>query len=129
MAYNNVPISFKNLLDEASRILGMHLPTYGSNFVAGRYESWVELQPTKKRFFGLPTLFRDDSEQVAARRLSNCSLQGPVQDLSRIPSLGYLDLSRNQLHGSIPSNQLSDEITTMYELLFNSVCYALSVSI
>ncbi|KAF9624854.1 hypothetical protein IFM89_015408, partial [Coptis chinensis] len=36
MTYNNIPISFKNLLDEASRILGMQLPLYGSNFVNRR---------------------------------------------------------------------------------------------
>ncbi|KAF9609577.1 hypothetical protein IFM89_017216 [Coptis chinensis] len=71
MAYNNIPISFKNLLDEASRILGMQLPLYGSNFVNRRYEAWVELQPTRMRFLGLPTPYRDDSEQVAARLAVN----------------------------------------------------------
>ncbi|KAF9595851.1 hypothetical protein IFM89_005337 [Coptis chinensis] len=52
--------------------------------------------------------------------LRNCSLQGPVPDLSRIPSLGYLDLSRNQLNGSIPSNKLSDEITTI-DMSYNNL--------
>ncbi|KAF9613568.1 hypothetical protein IFM89_008959, partial [Coptis chinensis] len=57
--------------------------------------------------------------------LRNCSLQGPVPDLSRIPNLGYLDLKfGTHFNGSIPSNKLFDEITTMYVLLFNSVCYA-----
>ncbi|KAF8402451.1 hypothetical protein HHK36_010535 [Tetracentron sinense] len=45
--------------------------------------------------------------------LRNCSLQGPIPDLSRIPNLGYLDLSSNQLSGSIPPNKLSDNITTI----------------
>lgn len=45
--------------------------------------------------------------------LRNCSLQGPVPDLSRVPRLGYLDLSWNQLTGTIPSNKLSDNITTI----------------
>ncbi|OVA03198.1 Leucine-rich repeat [Macleaya cordata] len=45
--------------------------------------------------------------------LRNCSLQGPVPDLSRIPNLGYLDLSWNQLNGTIPSNKLSDDVTTI----------------
>ncbi|KAJ0978506.1 hypothetical protein J5N97_013980 [Dioscorea zingiberensis] len=45
--------------------------------------------------------------------LRNCSLQGPIPDLSKVPKLGYLDLSWNQLTGSIPSNKLSDNITTM----------------
>ncbi|GMY35097.1 probable LRR receptor-like serine/threonine-protein kinase At1g06840 isoform X2 [Fagus crenata] len=46
--------------------------------------------------------------------LRNCSLQGPIPDLSRIPYLGYLDLSSNQLNGSIPTNGLSKNITTIY---------------
>ncbi|KAG2324034.1 hypothetical protein Bca52824_006762 [Brassica carinata] len=45
--------------------------------------------------------------------LRNCSLQGPMPDLSSIPNLGYLDLSRNQLNGSIPTGKLSDNITTI----------------
>ncbi|XP_019095300.1 PREDICTED: probable LRR receptor-like serine/threonine-protein kinase At1g06840 isoform X1 [Camelina sativa] len=45
--------------------------------------------------------------------LRNCSLQGPMPDLSSIPKLGYLDLSRNQLNGSIPTGKLSDSITTI----------------
>ncbi|KAF9670970.1 hypothetical protein SADUNF_Sadunf13G0124400 [Salix dunnii] len=35
--------------------------------------------------------------------LRNCSLQGPMPDLSRIPNLGYLDLSSNTLNGTIPA--------------------------
>ncbi|CAB4312324.1 unnamed protein product [Prunus armeniaca] len=45
--------------------------------------------------------------------LRNCSLQGPIPDLSGIPNLGYIDLSSNQLNGSLPSGKLSDEITTI----------------
>ncbi|KAL7169457.1 hypothetical protein ACSBR2_034489 [Camellia fascicularis] len=45
--------------------------------------------------------------------LRNCSLQGNVPDLSRIPKLLYLDLSHNRLTGSIPSNQLSQKMTTI----------------
>ncbi|KAJ4719276.1 Leucine-rich repeat protein kinase family protein [Melia azedarach] len=45
--------------------------------------------------------------------LRNCSLQGPIPDLSRIPNLGYLDLSSNQLSGPIPPNRLSLNITTI----------------
>ncbi|KAL1202066.1 putative LRR receptor-like serine/threonine-protein kinase [Cardamine amara subsp. amara] len=45
--------------------------------------------------------------------LRNCSLQGPMPDLSSIPDLGYLDLSGNQLNGSIPTGKLSDNITTI----------------
>ncbi|KAK8631269.1 hypothetical protein V6N13_080024 [Hibiscus sabdariffa] len=45
--------------------------------------------------------------------LRNCSLQGEVPDLSRIPRLSYLDLSQNHLTGPIPSNKLSDNMTTI----------------
>ncbi|KAF8749554.1 hypothetical protein HU200_012569 [Digitaria exilis] len=45
--------------------------------------------------------------------LRNCSLEGPVPDVSGIPQLGYLDLSWNQLRGSIPSSRLASNITTI----------------
>ncbi|GAU46647.1 hypothetical protein TSUD_246740, partial [Trifolium subterraneum] len=44
--------------------------------------------------------------------LRNCNLTGPIPDLSRIPHLGYLDLSFNQLSESIPT-KLSENITTI----------------
>jgi serine/threonine protein kinase len=46
--------------------------------------------------------------------LRNCSLQGGIPDLSRIPTLRYIDLSWNQLSGSIPSAKLSNNVTTIY---------------
>ncbi|KAF8647591.1 hypothetical protein HU200_065221 [Digitaria exilis] len=45
--------------------------------------------------------------------LRNCSLEGPVPDVSGIPQLGYLDLSWNQLTGPIPSSQFASNITTI----------------
>ncbi|KAG6583310.1 putative LRR receptor-like serine/threonine-protein kinase, partial [Cucurbita argyrosperma subsp. sororia] len=45
--------------------------------------------------------------------LRNCTLQGPIPDLSRINNLGYLDLSSNQLSGFLPQNKLSVNITTI----------------
>ncbi|KAL8261925.1 hypothetical protein R6Q59_025974 [Mikania micrantha] len=45
--------------------------------------------------------------------LRNCTLQGPIPDLSRIPKLAYIDLSNNNLNGSIPNMNLSDDITTI----------------
>ncbi|XP_047337533.1 probable LRR receptor-like serine/threonine-protein kinase At1g06840 [Impatiens glandulifera] len=44
--------------------------------------------------------------------LRNCSLQGPIPDLSNISRLAYIDLSRNQFNGSIPQN-LSENMTTI----------------
>ncbi|XP_061943557.1 probable LRR receptor-like serine/threonine-protein kinase At1g06840 [Populus nigra] len=52
--------------------------------------------------------------------LRNCSLQGPMPDLSGIPNLGYLDLSFNQLAGLIPTNKLSENITTI-DLSYNNL--------
>ncbi|KAJ6693459.1 hypothetical protein OIU85_004246 [Salix viminalis] len=51
--------------------------------------------------------------QLLKLSLRNCSLQGPMPDLSRIPYLGYLDLSFNQLAGPVPPNKLSKNITTI----------------
>ncbi|KAJ6383284.1 hypothetical protein OIU78_026714 [Salix suchowensis] len=51
--------------------------------------------------------------QLLKLSLRNCSLQGPMPDLSRIPNLGYLDLSFNQLAGPVPPNKLSKNITTI----------------
>ncbi|RAL37387.1 hypothetical protein DM860_000081 [Cuscuta australis] len=45
--------------------------------------------------------------------LRNCSLRGPVPDLSNIDNLTYIDLSFNQLSGSIPTRKLSDYVTTI----------------
>ncbi|KAK4859096.1 hypothetical protein QYF36_026811 [Acer negundo] len=45
--------------------------------------------------------------------LRNCRLQGEIPDLSKIPELGYLDLSSNQLTGSLPQGDLSSNITTI----------------
>ncbi|XP_022682574.1 probable LRR receptor-like serine/threonine-protein kinase At1g06840 isoform X2 [Setaria italica] len=45
--------------------------------------------------------------------LRNCSLQGAVPDMSGIPKFGYLDVSWNQLKGSIPTNRLASTITTI----------------
>uniref|UniRef100_A0A2N9HZQ1 Protein kinase domain-containing protein n=1 Tax=Fagus sylvatica TaxID=28930 RepID=A0A2N9HZQ1_FAGSY len=45
--------------------------------------------------------------------LRNCSLQGPIPDLSRISNLYYLDLSSNQLNGTLPEDGLSQNITTI----------------
>ncbi|GAV58599.1 LRR_1 domain-containing protein/Pkinase_Tyr domain-containing protein/LRRNT_2 domain-containing protein [Cephalotus follicularis] len=54
-----------------------------------------------------------DMSKLLKLSLRNCSLQGPIPDLSRIPNLGYLDLSSNQLNESIPPNKLSENITTI----------------
>uniref|UniRef100_A0A803MI52 non-specific serine/threonine protein kinase n=1 Tax=Chenopodium quinoa TaxID=63459 RepID=A0A803MI52_CHEQI len=52
--------------------------------------------------------------------LRNCSLGGAIPDLSRMPYLSFIDLSWNKLTGPIPSNKLSDSVTTMW-LLNNSI--------
>ncbi|KAI5679821.1 hypothetical protein M9H77_01048 [Catharanthus roseus] len=52
--------------------------------------------------------------------LRNCSLQGPIPNLSNMPNLSYIDLSMNQLTGPIPSGQLSVNITTV-DLSYNDL--------
>ncbi|KAF9599757.1 hypothetical protein IFM89_001703, partial [Coptis chinensis] len=119
MAYNNIPISFKNLLDEASRILGMQLPLYGSNFVNRRYEAWVELQPTRMRFLGLPTPYRDDSEQVAARLAVNYlkyTFEVEIIDYN-FRELGETRVQVETLRNQV--NQLRNQIAQTYKLLFS----------
>ncbi|KAH9625739.1 hypothetical protein KSS87_007935 [Heliosperma pusillum] len=59
--------------------------------------------------------------------LRNCRLEGSIPDLSRIPHLGYLDLSSNRLNGSLPTNKLSDDITTII-LANNSLTGNISTS-
>ncbi|XP_057993605.1 probable LRR receptor-like serine/threonine-protein kinase At1g06840 isoform X3 [Hevea brasiliensis] len=54
-----------------------------------------------------------DMTKLLKLSLRNCNLQGSIPDLSRIPNLGYLDLSSNQLNGSIPAERLSENITTI----------------
>ncbi|XP_068667917.1 probable LRR receptor-like serine/threonine-protein kinase At1g06840 [Aristolochia californica] len=72
------------------------------------------LQLDNNKFDGsrVPTSYANISTLLKLS-LRNCSLLGPVPDLSQIPELGYLDLSRNQLSGRIPSNKLSANITTI----------------
>ncbi|KAJ0088589.1 hypothetical protein Patl1_31598 [Pistacia atlantica] len=72
------------------------------------------LQLDNNNFSGteLPATYGNFSSLVKLS-LRHCSLQGAVPDLSRIPTLHYLDLSGNQLTGPIPSNKLSDNITTI----------------
>ncbi|KAK1353128.1 putative LRR receptor-like serine/threonine-protein kinase [Heracleum sosnowskyi] len=60
----------------------------------------------------IPSSFGNMSELLKLS-LRNCSLQGPIPDLSMIPNLAYIDLSFNQLQGFIPSNKLSEAITTI----------------
>nr|XP_029143753.1 probable LRR receptor-like serine/threonine-protein kinase At1g06840 isoform X2 [Arachis hypogaea] len=54
-----------------------------------------------------------DMSRLFKLSLRNCNLKGPIPDLSRIPNLYYIDLSHNQLNETIPTNQLSGNITTI----------------
>ncbi|KAK3200687.1 hypothetical protein Dsin_024102 [Dipteronia sinensis] len=72
------------------------------------------LQLDNNNFNGyeIPATYGNFSK-LAKLSLRNCGLQGAVPDLSGIPSLLYLDLSRNHLTGPIPSNKLSENMTTI----------------
>ncbi|KAJ0089283.1 hypothetical protein Patl1_31608 [Pistacia atlantica] len=89
------------------RILYVPLPCY-SLLQFGR------LQLDNNNFSGteIPATYGNFSSLVKLS-LRHCSLQGAVPDLSRIPTLYYLDLSGNQLTGPIPSNKLSDNMRTI----------------
>ncbi|XP_059429377.1 probable LRR receptor-like serine/threonine-protein kinase At1g06840 [Corylus avellana] len=73
------------------------------------------LQLDNNNFDGtsIPTSYSKMSKLLKLS-LRNCSLQGPIPDLSQIPNLYYLDLSSNQLSGSIPANRLAKNITAIY---------------
>ncbi|GAV88039.1 LRR_1 domain-containing protein/Pkinase_Tyr domain-containing protein/LRRNT_2 domain-containing protein [Cephalotus follicularis] len=58
---------------------------------------------------------------LAKLSLRNCSLRGAIPDFSRIENLHYLDLSWNRLTETIPSNKLSDRITTITGRLFQTI--------
>ncbi|KAK1272283.1 putative LRR receptor-like serine/threonine-protein kinase [Acorus gramineus] len=72
------------------------------------------LQLDNNNFSGtsIPTSY-GNMTKLLKLSLRNCSLQGQIPDLSRIPELGYIDLSWNQLTGTIPENKLSNNITTI----------------
>ncbi|KAI4302627.1 hypothetical protein MLD38_038349 [Melastoma candidum] len=72
------------------------------------------LQLDNNNFGGteIPTSYGSFSRLVKLS-LRNCSLEGPIPDLSQIPFLSFLDLSINQLTGPIPTNRLSENITTI----------------
>ncbi|KAM2613972.1 hypothetical protein TB2_028642 [Malus domestica] len=76
--------------------------------------SLLILQLDNNNFEGttIPDSYSDMSKLLKLS-LRNCSLQGPIPDLSRIPNLAYIDLSSNRLNGSLPQGTLSDNITTI----------------
>ncbi|XP_076959597.1 putative LRR receptor-like serine/threonine-protein kinase At1g06840 [Bidens hawaiensis] len=79
----------------------------------GNFPNLHILQLDNNHFNGeIPSSYGNLSELMKLS-LRNCSLQGVLPDLSRIPSLSYIDLSRNRLTGSIPSNKLSNSMTTI----------------
>ncbi|XP_019412926.1 PREDICTED: probable LRR receptor-like serine/threonine-protein kinase At1g06840 isoform X3 [Lupinus angustifolius] len=61
---------------------------------------------------GIPSTYANLSMLVKLS-LRNCGLQGAIPDFNSIPELSYLDLSRNLFIGHIPSNKLSDNMTTI----------------
>ncbi|XP_028063725.1 probable LRR receptor-like serine/threonine-protein kinase At1g06840 isoform X2 [Camellia sinensis] len=100
--------TLRHLLVDNNNLTG-YLPSEFSNF-----PNLSILQLDNNNFNGaeIPVSYGNFLKLVKLS-LRNCSLQGNVPDLSRIPKLSYLDLSHNRLTGSIPSNQLSQNMTTI----------------
>ncbi|XP_061367911.1 probable LRR receptor-like serine/threonine-protein kinase At1g06840 [Gastrolobium bilobum] len=100
--------SLVHLLLDNNNLSG-YLPPELSNL-----PSLLILQLDNNNFGGnsIPDTYSNMSK-LLKMSLRNCSLQGPIPDLSKIPYLYYLDLSSNQLNGSIPRNKLSENITTI----------------
>ncbi|VAH81160.1 unnamed protein product [Triticum turgidum subsp. durum] len=75
------------------------------------------IQADNNNFSGnsIPTTY-NNIPTLLKLSLRNCSLQGVIPDLTGIPELGYLDLSWNQLTGSIPVDKLASNITTINSL-------------
>ncbi|KAK9067765.1 hypothetical protein SSX86_011876 [Deinandra increscens subsp. villosa] len=82
----------------------------------GNFPNMRILQLDNNHFNGeVPSSYGNLSNLVKLS-LRNCSLQGVLPDLSRISNLRYIDFSRNKLSGPIPSNRLSNNMTTMWRL-------------
>ncbi|CAI9097155.1 OLC1v1033513C5 [Oldenlandia corymbosa var. corymbosa] len=97
-----------HLLFDNNNLSG-YLPSEFSNLPALQI-----LQLDNNNFSGseIPASYGNMSNLVKLS-LRNCSLKGPIPDLSRIPTLNYIDLSLNQLSGTISSIILSNNMTTI----------------
>ncbi|KAG6769665.1 hypothetical protein POTOM_025325 [Populus tomentosa] len=97
---------FHLLLDNNN--LSGYLPPELSKFPEMRI---IQLDNNNFNGSGIPATYGNLS-RLAKLSLRNCSLHGAIPDLSSIPNLYYLDLSENNLSGSIPS-KLSDSMRTI----------------
>ncbi|KAI5662924.1 hypothetical protein M9H77_22247 [Catharanthus roseus] len=108
-----IPSQFSNL----STIVHLLLDNNNlSGFLPPEFSSLPELQILQldnNHFSGaeIPPSY-GNMRKLVKLSLRNCSLRGPIPDLSRIENLSYLDLSWNQLSSTMPSN-LSGNITTI----------------
>ncbi|KAJ6395172.1 hypothetical protein OIU77_020435 [Salix suchowensis] len=71
----------------------------------------LQLDNNKFNGSGIPATYGNLSK-LAKLSLRNCNLHGAIPGLSSIPSLLYLDLSKNELIGPMPPT-LSDNISTI----------------
>uniref|UniRef100_A0A2N9F2B8 non-specific serine/threonine protein kinase n=1 Tax=Fagus sylvatica TaxID=28930 RepID=A0A2N9F2B8_FAGSY len=99
-----LPLEFSKL--PKLRILQLDNNNFNGTTIPPSYSNMRNLL----KFYHKPLMFLEAlyaCKMAIKESLRNCSLQGPIPDLSQIPNLYYLDLSSNQLNGTIPPNRLS----------------------
>ncbi|KAI5076257.1 hypothetical protein GOP47_0008322 [Adiantum capillus-veneris] len=81
----------------------------------------VILQLDNNKFSGSIPSSYSTLVNLSKLSLRNCSLNGTIPDLSALPYLAYLDLSKNQLSGSLPSLRSPSDVLTTIDLSFNNL--------
>ncbi|KAH7299468.1 hypothetical protein KP509_24G013400 [Ceratopteris richardii] len=107
-----LPVLLHLLLDNNN--LRGRLPPDLSNI-----SSLVILQLDNNKFSGSIPSNYSKLQNLSKLSLRNCNLSGSIPDFSGLPYLAYLDLSGNQLNGSLPSLSFPSDLLTTIDLSSN----------